>query len=197
MAAPFSRLQATPLSWPLYFLPRVPVHSSSLLAQETGSGHRPHRGWGSSSCRTSKPPREVGTGPCAGLLWGSLSTSSFCWNLGGSEVRERKHPAVESSKVRSGGRMYYGSANNHPSHSWMGMCFPCAHSGFTHMTCCGPWTITGCEVSDLRGDPLGMPSAIVRRPMCCCSCGMDPLMTDMRGRPDPEPAANPQPSSRK
>lgn len=25
---------------------------------------------------------------------------------------------------------------------------------------------------------------------------MDHLMTDMRGRPDPEPAANPQPSSR-
>ena len=135
---------------------------------ETGGGHRPHRGWGSSTCRTSKPPREVGIGPYAHLLWGSLSTSSFCWNLWGSEVRERNHSAVETSKVRSGGRMYYGSANNHPSHSWMGMCFPCTHSGLTHVTCCGPWTVTGCEVSDLHGDPLGMPS--VTQPLAFCHC---------------------------
>ena len=127
--------------------------------------------------------------------------------LWGSEVRERKHSAVETSKVRSGGRMYLGSANNHPSHSWMGMCFPCTHSGLTHVTCCGPWTVTECEVSDLHGDPLGMPSGT--QPLASCHCQEThvprwllllwpgPFNDRHAGRPEPEPAANPQPSSRK
>ena len=62
--------------------------------------------------------------------------------------------------------MYYGSANNHPPHSWMGTRFPCTHSGLTHVSCCGPWTVIGCKVSDLHGGPLGMPSGTQTLAFC-------------------------------
>lgn len=94
----FSRLQAAPPVLALALSPRGPSTAPPYWPrrQAVGTGHT--GGWGLVHAEQANRQGEVGTGPCAGLLWGSLSTSPFCWNLGGSEVRGRKHPAVETSK---------------------------------------------------------------------------------------------------